>query len=454
MQALLGCSPEEKITMKKTYTDLYANTVKTGLCTRCGTCAGICPNEAIEMDENAYPYLAGECIKCGFCYGSCPGSDLDLPSLSQRLFDIEYDLMDLHCHVDNHYVGHPTDETIRSVGASGGVITGLLVYMLGKGVIDGAVVVGMDKKRPYQSKGILARTKEEIIQASQSKYCITPSMAILRQIRKEKGKFAVVALPCQIHALRKMESVDPKLSKKISCILGLYCHCNLNLNGPVEAIKASGIHLEDVKEFHYRGGEWPGGFYVVKKNGASQKVHTSSMQTTMNTMFRLFGASRCYYCVDALAEFADLSFGDFWANDYQDDLATYEKCTLISQKTARGQAILDDAVRDGAMHLHKLPDDRFSKRITNMGKRKKMRAIVRITRNHSQNRPVPNYHTTIPKVTFTAKRSEANYRLWSLFNRHATVRHTVLRILSTRLGEKLDQMNAWRKKHFYRLYGN
>lgn len=439
--------------MKKEYADLYAQTIETGLCTRCGACVGICPKDAIELDENAYPYLAGECIQCGFCVNSCPGSDLDLPSLSQQLYNTDYDLMDLHCHVENHYVGHPIDETIRLAGASGGVVTGLLVYMLEKGVIDGAVVVGMDKDRPYQSKGILARTKEEIIEAAQSKYCITPSLEILRQIRKEKGQFAVVALPCQIHALRKIETVDPKLFEKIYCILGLYCHCNLNLNAPVEALAAGKIDPGEIKEFRYRGGKWPGGLWVLEKDGSEKSIYRACMRTSMNVMFRLFGASRCYFCMDALAEFADLSFGDFWATDYQNDLATLERCTLISQKNARGQALLNDAVQDGAMYLHPLPQERFSKRICNMAKRKKMRAIVRITRNRSKNRPIPNYHTPIPKPTFQARRSEASYRFWSLF-KHRSLRRPVLRILSTRVGEKLDQINAWRKKRFYGLHGN
>ena len=434
--------------MKTSYYDLYAQTVKTGLCTRCGTCAGICPKEAIALDENAYPYLAGECIDCGFCFNVCPGSDLDLPLLAERLFKTNYDIRDLHCYAGNHFIGHPADATIRSVGASGGVVTGLLVYMLEKRLIDGAVVVGMDPERPYLSKGILARTKREIIKASKSKYCITPSMEVLKEIRKEKGQFAVVALPCQIHALRKMETVDPALSKKIYCIFGLYCHCNLNLNAPIEALTASKMDLEDVAEFQYRGGGWPGGLWVRTKNGMTKSIHHACMRTSMNVMFRLFGATRCYYCVDALAEFSDLSFGDFWANDYNDDLATFEKCTLISQKTAKGRAILDDAVKDGNLLLQKLPEDRFSKRITHMGQGKKMRAFVRITRNRAQNLPAPNYHTAIPKPTFTAKRSEANYRLWSLFSRHAIVRYSVLRILSTWLGAKFDQVNGWRKKRF------
>ena len=82
---------------------------------------------------------------------------------------------------------------------------------------------------------------------SQSKYCVTPSLAVLREIRRRKGSFAVVALPCQVHALRKMAQVDRGLAAKITYILGLYCHCTMEVSGHQEAIEAklAKRHLQD-----------------------------------------------------------------------------------------------------------------------------------------------------------------------------------------------------------------
>ena len=435
------------------FNDLFEQTIKNGLCTRCGTCAGICPAGAIDMDDNAYPYLSGQCTKCGFCVNICPGSDLDLPSVSRRIFISQYRFMDVLGDVENHYVSYSTDTAVRFRGASGGVVTGLLIHMLEVGDIDGAIVVAMDQVQPYRSKGILARTATEITNAAQSKYCITPSMEVLREVSQQKGRYAIVALPCQVHALRKMELVDPKLSRKIHCILGLYCNCNLNLNGPREAIEASGIDLAEVKQLKFRERGWPGGLCVEKKNGQVKKLHKVSLPTSMNTMFRLFGADRCYYCVDALAEHADLSFGDFWANDYRADLAALHNCTLISQRTAKGRTILHNAQRDNVVVLQRLPNHRFSQRIYNMGKRKKMRAVVRMARASKRGRPVPTYHLPLPKPSFKAIRSEASYRLWTYF-RKPTWRRYVLRFLSTRSAAKFDQINTWRKRYFYRFYDN
>lgn len=51
------------------------------LCTRCGTCATICPSRIIEpSDENILPFVqdakAGSCIMCGHCEAYCPSQAL------------------------------------------------------------------------------------------------------------------------------------------------------------------------------------------------------------------------------------------------------------------------------------------------------------------------------------------------------------------------------------------
>ena len=435
------------------YKTLNNNVIKPDLCARCGTCAGVCPANVIESDENAYPALRGKCIECGICTASCPGSDLDLEAMSQRVFNRGYDVMDLSGYVEKQYVGHATDNGIRQGGASGGVVTALLVYLLERGDIDGAVVVGMDPEKPYLSRGVLATTKEEIIKAAQSKYCITPSMEALKEIRDTTGRFAVAALPCQVHGLRKLEMADPKLSRRIAYILGLYCHCNLNLNGHLEAISASKIRFEDIREFQFRGGGWPGGFYVIKKDGTEKHLFPGCMSTSMNIMFRLYGAQRCYLCVDALAEFADLSFGDFWASDYEGFFSTLERCTLISQRTTTGRALLQNAVNDGVLKIHDLPKERSSKRILRMAEGKKLRAAFRLRHRESRGLSTPNYHVPLPKFQFKSARSATIYKLSTLLNAKST-RQLILQIFGSKMGGYLDRLNRFRKRYFYGLFGN
>jgi coenzyme F420 hydrogenase subunit beta len=439
--------------MKNDFKVLEETVIEKGLCTRCGLCSGACPTRAIRPDHDAFPQLVGKCTGCGFCLAGCPGGEVDFPELSRRIYHGDYDPEDLCGHIENIFVSHPTNQKIRFAGASGGLTTGLLVYLLEKKKIDGAVVVNMDSEKGYLTKGVLASTVEEIKDAAQSKYCITPSMEVLSEIRKSKGRFAVVALPCQLHGLRKLELVDPTLTNKISYYFGLFCNCNLNLDGHLEAMQACKIRLSEVERFNFRGGDWPGGFHVRMKNGTERSLHTINIKNVMNVMFRLYGSERCYLCYDALAEYADLSFGDFWAFDYHDDWSKRERCTLVYQRTPQGKELLDAAVADGAILLDRLPLERNSKRILKMAWGKKNRTIARLSRREKKGLPCPNYHFPIPGLGKEARRALMLYSFFQLL-RGQLPRRVILRILFSPLGVFLVRLNTLRKRKFSTHHGN
>jgi coenzyme F420 hydrogenase subunit beta len=408
-------------------------------------CVGVCPHNVLELDDKSYPVLRGNCTSCGFCSGCCPGAEVDYPALSRQVFNGDYDRQSLEGHVENLYIAHPENREIRYAGASGGVVTGLLDYLLAHNKIDGAVVVGMDSLIPYKTRGLLATTREEIQACAQSKYCVTPSMAVLQEVRRRKGRFAIVALPCQVHALRKLETVDPSLAKKISYIFGLYCHCTLDVSGHEEAIQAFGIPLEDVASFQFRGGGWPGGFFVVRKDGSEVRLHDEILiKDVMNVMFRLYGPERCKLCIDALCEYADLSFGDFWAFDFSADLAQHERCTLISQRTRVGKELMEEIQGSGEFTVHALPHARNSKRILRMAEGKKTRSFVGLLQRRKRNRPYPFYNIEIPRQNGKARRSVFLYALFTKIQARL-FRTIVLKLLFSPVGVLAYRLNTLRK---------
>ncbi len=433
---------------KEPFASLLEKVIRPGLCTRCGMCVGVCPHGVLDLDADAYPVPVGECTSCGFCSACCPGAEVDYPALSLQVFNEKYDEQSLQGHVENLFVVHPENQDIRHAGASGGVVTALLDYLLVNKKIAGAVLVGMDGLRPYKTAGLLATSREEILSCAQSKYCVTPSLAVLREIRRRKGEFAVVALPCQVHALRKMQRVDPGLAGKIKYIFGLYCHCTMEVNGHEEAIEAFGIPLEDVAAFQFRGGGWPGGFFVRKKDGTEVRLHEKILiKDVMNVMFRLYGPKRCQLCIDALCEYADLSFGDFWAFDFAEDLAGHERCTLISQRTATGRELMREVQASGEFAVHTLPHARNSKRILRMAQGKKARSFVGLFQRARGNRPYPFYNFKTPVPTAKDRRRVFFY---SLFQRTKAplFRKIILKMLFSPIGVLAYRLNSLRKKTF------
>jgi coenzyme F420 hydrogenase subunit beta len=111
---------------------------------------------------------------CGTCVGLCPRHSVDFKQLNQEIFGKEPEDILLGNYL-NCYIGQVTDYDIRYNSASGGMVTALLIFALEEGLIDGALVTRMKKDRPLEPEPFIARNREEIIEASKSKYCPAPA---------------------------------------------------------------------------------------------------------------------------------------------------------------------------------------------------------------------------------------------------------------------------------------
>jgi len=343
---------------------MYANVeevYKHGLCTGCGTCVNICPKSAIEIIKDEYkgvyiPQVNKErCNECGLCVIVCPGHSVDFKELNLDIFN----KLPKNKLLGNHiacYVGHATDYTIRYNSTSGGLVTALLTFALEEGIIDGALVTRMNIHKPLEPEIFIARSKKDIVSASGSKKCPVPMNSKLNEILNEKGRFAVVGLPCHIHGIRKLEIVRKELRKKIVLHFGLFCGGSVTFLGTKYFLKTQGIKEEDVKRLSYRGMGWPGQMSILLENGEE----IISKRLAERSFFRLvlyrsafhydFIPNRCLLCPDQTCELSDVSFGDPWLPEY----LKKEKVgkSLIISRTEIGEKLLKNALSRGKIRLN------------------------------------------------------------------------------------------------------
>jgi hypothetical protein len=173
----------------------------------------------------------------------------------------------------------------------------------------------------------------------------------------------------------------------------------------------------------------------------------------LNVLFKLYGADRCYLCIDALSEFADLSFGDFWAGDYTGELARHERCTLVSQRTPRGREILLEAEKHGAIAMHPLPPERRSRRIDKMALGKKNGNLAWMAARVRNGLPVPDYGFPLPPLSGRGRRAVLKRRLFFLL-RGPRLRRLIVRLLFSPAGMVFERCNNFRKRLLGNYHGN
>ena len=305
----------------KTFCQNIRDVVKNDLCTGCATCISLCPEEAIELtkDEGEGIYvpviLEKKCNDCGICYRVCPGQKVDFKQLNFEIFGKESGDLLIGNYL-NCYIGHAIDYEIRYNSASGGLVTQLLIFALEEGIIDGALVTRMKKDSPLEPDPFIARTREEIIEASKSKYCPVPANIALKKIlnSNEGEKFAVVGLPCHIHGIRKAECINKKLKEKIVLHLSLFCNHTPTFLATEFLLKKANVKKEKVKRIYYRGEGWPGRTKIELEN--SNLLLPSSWKFVGSYFFTPL---RCFLCSDGVGELSDLSFADAWLPEFTED---------------------------------------------------------------------------------------------------------------------------------------
>jgi len=302
------------------------------------------------------------CTNCGLCITACPGGALKF---------------DADALVGNHlncYMGCCTDERMRWEASSGGLVTGLLLFMLDRGIIDGALVTRANENSPLEPEPFIARTKKEVLAAMGSKYCPVPIDIKLKDLLRLKERFAVVGLPCHIEAIRNAEKRDKELGRKLVLHLGLFCAQTPNILGTKYLLSKYGVKASDVAQITYRGDGWPGYGSLTLRTGEVKRFRFLEWQRT--GLLPFFKPIRCMLCYDITNRLADVSFGDAWRLS-----GDRSGMSLVISRSQIGEKVLRDAQLEGRVALR--PVSRADV-VTSQGLSNRMKKFV--ARSHVWNR--------------------------------------------------------------------
>lgn len=367
------------------------------LCCNCGTCAGVCPQQAISLilDRHSQVYepriSSDTCNRCGICYDTCPGHFVDFKGLNRDIFGKEAEDIILGSYF-GCYTGNATESNVRYKASSGGFVTGLLVYALEQGIIDGALVTRMNKDKPWEPEPFIAKTRDEIIDASKSKYCPVPANIMIKEIlrAKEGEKFAVVGLPCHIQGIRKAENVYKKLRSRVILHIGLFCSHTDTFWQTDYLLKSMNVAKDNLQTIRYRGDGWPGTMSVKQKDGQESFIPYHKAMFPHVVWFNAM--NRCLYCCDLTAELADISVGDPWIPELMAEERIGQSIVMV--RTENAHSLVLNAVHDERLDITTISPEKVKESVS-MGVTKKVDIQVRMSLRKMVGKSVPNYNVDL-----------------------------------------------------------
>jgi len=316
--------------------ELQKEVLNKGLCSACGACVNLCPY--IEMVVGRAVMIEPCSLSEGKCYDFCPRTYIDVPSLDKHLFGACRS--DLAMGSNMAIVkAKTTDSEIKSAAQYGGTTSALIAYALETGKIEAAVLTrSSDNINP---KPAIARNRKEVLECAGSKYIVSPTIAkVLEAVKKETGKIGFVGTPCQVTALRKMQSSKSETGvDEIGLVIGLFCTWAFSPQAH-QYIKGLAGSFKVVK---FDVPPPPANLFVIETEEKRMKVPLDAL--------RKFIMPSCNVCFDMTSEFADISVGTVEGE---------EDWNTVIVRTDLGKKFFKQAMEAGIIETRPLEKERLN----------------------------------------------------------------------------------------------
>lgn len=318
----------------KIFASLQVEIIKTNLCVSCGACAASCPVSHIAIVDEV-PTPVGLCLSCQTCYYHCPRVSFSVEEVEKVIFGRtrrEDEPIGIH---RSAYAARSKQRKVLRRCQDGGAVTSILANALATNSVDCAVVTGVEKERPWKPKPVVVSSFEDLVKRAGTNYCASPTLVGLASavLEYEMGKVAMVGTPCQVRAIRKMQT-SPwghfKLSDAVKLTIGLFCMESFSYNKLHAYLERKGIDLAKIDRFDIKKGQ----FKVSVRGKEILEVPIKELHHLVRTS--------CDACGDFTAEFADISVGG---------VGIPKGWSLVIARTEKGEDALMRAKEAGLLQL-------------------------------------------------------------------------------------------------------
>jgi coenzyme F420 hydrogenase subunit beta len=222
------------------------------------------------------------------------------------------------------FLAQTTSPEVARGCQDGGIATTLLLFAMGKGLIDTALVTGMHPTKPFFPVPILATNSKEVLEAAGSKYTCSQNPLTLASEASKMGKarVAFVGTPCQVRALRRLQTACPPKLDFVNFSVGLMCSGCFNYEFIEELI-------------HRKRGIDPTS--IIKMNIKQKLQITTNARVTPVPLAEIkqYMRAGCAVCHDFSCELADISVGGLGLDGWTFTVIRSEKGEELFEKAEK-----------------------------------------------------------------------------------------------------------------------
>lgn len=344
--------PPAKQRWKAQWAELFSEVVTSGLCTGCAGCVVACPHDVLgyndqegvykpfHLEEEGGPGGCGHGERgCTSCTRACPRFRTWESEIDTHLFGRERLPDELAGQSRDIVLARATDPEIHERGQDGGLVSAILLWALANDKIDAALVSYLEGDgSTWKAVPGLARTREEILAASGSRYTYSANtLAYAAAVEGGSERLALVGMSCQASVPAVMRTRKAgKVGRRLGLSIGLLCSKTFDDAIFPELLEAKyGLVRSDIVKMNIKGV-----LQIWMRDGAYHEIPLKECHA--------WTREGCKTCPDFAAEHADISTGGIGAfNDW----------TLTIVRTDAGREIIDGMLADGVIETRPGDDD-------------------------------------------------------------------------------------------------
>ncbi|MBI1418772.1 MAG: coenzyme F420 hydrogenase [Limimaricola sp.] len=225
-----------------------------------------------------------------------------------------------------HYLAmHRAEMAAPAPGAQWtGITTGIGARLLAAGLVDAVLTVGPDPADRWKGQPIIVTKPEGMAQARGMRMGFAPVLALLEPARVAGyRRIAVIGIPCQIHALRKIEA---DLGFERIYVIGTPCSDNTTTENFHDFLARLSDRPETISYLEFRAD-----YHVELRFDDGSRRAIPFLKLPLADLPPDFFPLTCRTCVDYTNTLADITVG-YMAGEGQQ---------WVIVRNARGQELLD-----------------------------------------------------------------------------------------------------------------